>query len=102
LLFPVVEWAILEKHFDVLPAKGPFGEKPPLVLALKIVPKARQKKIFLVAKLRIKPRLVYACGLFKILEGRVSKPMCPEDGHRLLQHFLSAKVLRASHRDIIR
>jgi hypothetical protein len=55
LLFPLVERTILEKSLDVLPAKRLPGEKSPLLLALKIVPKARYKQIFLVSKLRIEP-----------------------------------------------
>jgi hypothetical protein len=54
-MFSLVERAIFEKCLDVLPAKRLLGEKPSLLLALKIVPKARYKKIFLVSELRIQP-----------------------------------------------
>jgi hypothetical protein len=54
-LFPLVERTILEKNLDIVPAKRFLGEKPPLLLALKIVPKARYEKIFLVSELRIQP-----------------------------------------------
>jgi hypothetical protein len=46
---------MLEKRFDVLPAKRLLGEKSPLPLALKVVPEACNKKIFLVSELGIKP-----------------------------------------------
>jgi hypothetical protein len=55
LLFPPVKGTILEKGLDVLPAKRLLGEKPSLLLALEIVPKARYKKIFLVSELGIQP-----------------------------------------------
>jgi hypothetical protein len=55
LLFPLVEGPILEKSFDVTPTKRLLGKKPPLPLALKVVPKARHKKIFLVTELGIQP-----------------------------------------------
>jgi hypothetical protein len=55
LLFPLVKRAILEKSLDVLPAKRLLGQKSPLPLALKIVPKARYKEIFLVSELGIQP-----------------------------------------------
>src|ERR1700733_1902564 len=101
LLFPLAKGTILEKCLYVLPAKRFLGEKPSLLLALKIVPKACNKKIFLVAELCIQSRLVHACGSFQILKAGIRKSMLPEDRHRLLQHFLAAKTLRASHRHII-
>jgi hypothetical protein len=55
LLFPLVEGSVLEKGLDVIPAERLLGEKPPLPLALKVVPKARYKKIFLVSEFRIQP-----------------------------------------------
>jgi hypothetical protein len=55
LLLPLVERTILEKSLDVLPAQRLLGQKSPLPLALKIVPKARYEQIFLVTKLRIEP-----------------------------------------------
>src|SRR5580692_10890808 len=58
LLFPFVERTILKKSLDVLPAKGLSGEKSSLLLALKIVAKARNKKIILVSELGIEPGLV--------------------------------------------
>jgi len=54
-MLPLVERTILEKSFDVLPAKRFLGKKSPPSLALKIVPKAGYKQIFLVSKLRIEP-----------------------------------------------
>jgi hypothetical protein len=39
----------------------------------------------------------FARPLRAILKARVGKPSLPEDGHSLLQHFLSTKVLRARH-----
>ena len=53
LLLPLVKRTILEKRFDVLPAKGLFGEKSSLVLALKVAPKAGQKEIFFVSELGV-------------------------------------------------
>jgi hypothetical protein len=55
LLFALTKRTILEKSLDVPPSKRLLGEKPSLLLALKIVPKARYKKIFLVSELRIQP-----------------------------------------------
>jgi hypothetical protein len=52
---PLVKRTIREKSLDVLPAKRLLGEKPSLLLALKIVPKARYKKFFLVSELCIQP-----------------------------------------------
>jgi hypothetical protein len=51
LLLPLVERPILEKSLDVAPAKRLLGKKSPLPLAFKIVPKAHDKKIFLVSEL---------------------------------------------------
>jgi hypothetical protein len=53
LLFSLIERTILEKALDVVPTERLLREKTPLPLALKIVPKARHKKIFLVSELRI-------------------------------------------------
>jgi hypothetical protein len=71
-------------------------------LALKIVAKARNKKIIFVSELGREPGLVQACGPFQVLRTRVREPVRPEDGHRLLQHVLSAKARRAPHRCILR
>jgi hypothetical protein len=54
-LLSLIERTILEKSLDVFPAQRLLGQKSPLSLALKIVPQARHKKIFLVSKLRIEP-----------------------------------------------
>jgi hypothetical protein len=97
LLFPLVQRAILKERLDVLPTERLLSEKPPFSLALEVMPKARYKKIFLVTELRIQPRLVHTCGPLQVLEACVGEPMLPEDRHRFLQYFLSAKVLRAPH-----
>src|SRR6202043_804020 len=80
LLLTLVERTILEKYLDVLPAQRLPGQKSSLPLALKIVAKARHKKIFLVSELGVQPRLIHACGPFQFLKGRVRKPVLPEDG----------------------
>jgi hypothetical protein len=46
---------MLKKILDVLPAKRLSGEKSSLLLAFKVVPKASNKKIFLVSELAIQP-----------------------------------------------
>jgi hypothetical protein len=48
---PLIKRTILEKSLDVLPAKRLLGEEPSLLLALKIVPKARYKEIFPLGRL---------------------------------------------------
>src|SRR5580692_2348504 len=101
LLLPLIERTILEKSLDVFPAQRLLGQKSPLSLALKIVPQARHKKIFLVSKLRIEPRLVHACSSFQFLNTRVRKPVLPKDRHRLFQNLLSAKALWTTHSHII-
>ena len=50
-----------------------------------------QRKIFLVAKLRIESGLVHARGLFEVLESCVCEPARPEDGHRLFGQRLRLK-----------
>jgi hypothetical protein len=55
LLFPPVKRTVLKKRLDVLPAKRLFGQGPAFPLALKIVTKARNKKIFFISELGIQP-----------------------------------------------
>jgi hypothetical protein len=55
LLLPLLKRTILEKGLDVVPAERLLAQKPPLPLALKGMPKARHKNIFLVSELRIRP-----------------------------------------------
>jgi hypothetical protein len=53
LLFPFVGRTILKKSLDVLPAKRLSGEKSSLLLAFKVMPKARHKEVFLVSELSV-------------------------------------------------
>jgi hypothetical protein len=48
-----MEWTILEKILDVVPAERTVRQKTPLPLALKVVAKACHEKIFLVAEFGI-------------------------------------------------
>ncbi len=57
LLFSLVKGTILEKSLDVFPAKRLLGEKTSLLLALKVVPQASYKEIFLVSELGVQPDL---------------------------------------------
>jgi hypothetical protein len=51
----LVEGTMLEESLDVFPTKRLIGKKPPLLLGIKVVPKARYKQIFLVPELGIQP-----------------------------------------------
>ena len=45
LLFPLVERTILKERLNVLPTERLLSEKPPLSLALEVVPKARRMRL---------------------------------------------------------
>jgi hypothetical protein len=51
----LVEGTMIEESLDVFPTKRLIGKKSPLLLGIKVVPKARYKQIFLVPELGIQP-----------------------------------------------
>jgi hypothetical protein len=88
---------MFEKCLDVLPPQRLLRQQSSLLLGRKVVPKRFDEKIFFISEFRIESGFVYPGGAFQILNARVGKPSLPKHRDSLLQHFLSTKVLRASH-----
>src|SRR5271170_6945377 len=91
----------LQKALDVVPTKRLFRQVSARHQDVEIPAQALHEQVFFVLEFRIQARLAHACGLFKVLNTRLSESMLPEDRDCLIEDILSGEQFSSSHCNII-
>jgi len=68
---------------------------------LEIPAQALHEQVFFVLEFRIQARFAHTCGLFKVLDTRLSEAMLPEDWDCFIEDILSGEQFSSSHCNII-
>ena len=68
---------------------------------VEIPAQALHEQVFFVLEFRIQARFAHTCGLFKVLNTRLSEAMLPEDWDCFIEDILSGEQFSSSHCNII-
>ncbi len=100
-LLPPTPIADLEKTLNIGPTQRLFGQVSACHQDLEIPAQALHEQVFFVLEFRIQARFAYTCGLFKVLDTRLSEAMLPEDWDCFIEDILSGEQFSSSHCNII-
>src|ERR1700731_249224 len=93
--------ADLEKTLNIGPTLRLFRQVPACHQDVEIPAQALHEQVFFVLEFRIQARFAHACGLFKLLNTRLSEAMLPEDRDCFIEDILSGEQFSSSHCNII-
>src|SRR5271154_5378438 len=101
-LLPPTPIADLEKALNIGPTQRLFRQVSACHQDFEISAQTLHKQVFFVLEFRIQARLAHTCGLFKVLNTRLSEAMLPEDWDCFIEDILSGEQFSSSHCNIIR
>ena len=93
--------ADLQKALNIGPTQRLFRQVSACHQDVEIPAQALHEQVFFVLEFRIQARFAYTCGLFKVLDTRLSETMLPEDWDCLIEDILSGEQFSSSHANII-
>src|SRR5580658_3915512 len=93
--------ADLEKALNINPTERLFRKVSARHQDIEIPAQAFHEQVFFVLEFRIQARLAYTCGLFKVLNTRLSEAMLPEDWDCFIEDIFSGEQFSSSHCNII-
>src|SRR5580658_6167112 len=93
--------ADLEKTLNISPTQRLFRQVSACHQDFEIPAQALHEQVFFVLEFRIQARFAHTCGLFKVLNTRLSEAMLPEDGDRFVEDIFSGEQFSSSHCNII-
>src|ERR1700676_512657 len=100
-LLPPTPIADLEKTLNIGPTQRLFRQVSACHQDVEIPAQALHEQIFFVLEFRIQARFAHTCGLFKVLNTRLSEAMLPEDWDCFIEDILSGEQFSSSHCNII-
>ena len=100
-LLPPTPIADLEKTLHIGPTQRLFRQVSACHQDLEIPAQALHEQVFFVLEFRIQARFAHTCGLFKVLDTRLSEAMLPEDWDCFIEDILSGEQFSSSHCNII-
>src|ERR1700728_5174466 len=98
---PPTPIADLEKTLNIGPTERLFRQVSACHQDVKIPAQALHEQVFFVLEFRIQARFAHTCGLFKVLNTRLSEAVLPEDGDRFVEDIFSGEQFSSSHCNII-
>src|SRR6202167_5060600 len=101
-LLPPTPIADLEKTLNIGPTQRLFRQVSACHQHVEIPAQALHEQVFFVLEFRIQDRFAHACGLFKVLNARLSEAMLPKDWDCFIEDILSREQFSSSHRNIPR
>jgi hypothetical protein len=93
--------ADLKKTLNIDPTQRLFRQVSACHQDVEIPAQAFHEQVFFVLEFRIQARFAHTCGLFNILNTRLSEAMLPEDWDCFIEDILSGEQFSSSHRNII-
>src|SRR5580698_10158536 len=100
-LLPPTPIADLQKTLNIGPTQRLLRQVSACHHDVEIPAQALHEQVFFVLEFRIQARLAYTCGLFKVLNARLSEAMLPEDWDCFIEDSLSGEQFSSSHCNII-
>src|SRR6266436_7028392 len=91
----------LEKTLNIGPTQRLFCQVSARRQDFEIPAQALHEQVFFVIEFRIQARFAHTCGLFKVLNTRLSEAMLPEDWDCFIEDILSGEQFSSSHCNII-
>src|SRR6202167_1465597 len=101
-LLPPTPIADLEKTLNIGPTQRLFRQVSACHQDFEVPAQALHEQVFFVLEFRIQARFAHTCGLFKVLNTRLSEAMLPEDWDCFIQDIFSGEQFSSSHCNIIR
>src|ERR1700733_5370035 len=100
-LLPPTPIADLEKTLNIGPTQRLFRQVSARHQNVEIPAQALHEQVLFVLEFRIQARFAHTCGLFEVLNTRLSEAMLPEDWDRFIEDILPGEQLSSSHCNII-
>src|SRR5580704_828193 len=91
----------LQKALDVVPTQRLFRQGSACHPDVEIPAQALHEQVFFVLEFRIQARFAHTCGMFKVLNTRLSEAMLPEDRDCFIEDTLAGEQFSSSHCNII-
>src|SRR5271155_1274644 len=93
--------ADLQKTLNIGPTQRLFRQVSACHQDVEIPAQALHKQVFFVLEFCIQARLAHTCGLFKVLNTRLSEAVLPEDWDCFIEDIFSCEQFSSSHGSII-
>src|ERR1700684_3753966 len=100
-LLPPTPIADLEKTLNIGPTQRLFRQVSACHQDVEIPAQALHEQVFFVLEFGVQARFAHTCGLFKVLNTRLSEAMLPEDWDCFIEDILSGEQFSSSHCNII-
>src|ERR1700722_7969840 len=100
-LLPPTPIADLEKTLDIGPTQRLFRQVSACHQDVEVSAQALHEQVFLVLEFQIQAGFAHTCGMFKVLNTRLSEAMLPEDRDCFIEDILSGEQFSSSHCNII-